>query len=913
MALFTSKKDRELQARMIEALEKANNLASTPYAVAGGYASDPNNSGIDSSGGQGLLQNLGRIVAEARMPQLPYQYGSAMGPGYPFQVAPLDPGYDDTGRALPRLWQYLPATNLNLNFQMMQWESLWAVAQQVDLVTRGIVIKIDELTRLDWSFVIDNRTVAAIMAEQNCTHAKANKIAHQKFNDQIVFLNEAWENPYPQLGRTFTEWATEFLWNHLVCDGVPVYPRYSLGRDVLGFELIDPGTIKCLLDNRGAIPIPPGPAYQQLIWGFPRGDYQASPEGTGAYPMFAGGGSNNEFLRDQLAYFVRERRTRSPYGLSVVEQCVNAATLYMERRRWLRAEYTSGTRNDTYFETDSDKLTGIEPLKLAGYERLLNDQLEGQTQARRGGKVLPPGLHAVFSPQIDEKYKVDYDNHLILMMAAIIGIAPSAYGVIPRSGLGGRGEREGEQQAVLSMSQKPVENFFAESINTLCRRFYGSPKEITFQWNDADDDSGNSLERIQGFQIALTSGQMTLNDVRGEQGLPEYENMPEADVPFIVAGNEIIFIPGLLNLDAGGNPTGQKGQPSEAQGPKEEQEEGPSGGGSGGGQAPQAGLDTEDKMVRAELIRFMGYVGRMNRENRWRPFEFDHVPSETAEKLNDRGYFIAKGAAKDERNWAFDLVKAGLAPHPKLQSIEAHYEPLIREAIKKSVRNVRQAIEAATETLKGLTPDDSQRAAAHNAAQHVTFDTSGLSEVLSSLYRDGGLVGAAASVRELGEAAVISSKLGETALAFDWGSWEPGSPVAASMTADGQLGQVLSNLNITIKGMNDTLTDDIGNAIAEGLASGESAASLAKSLQARIDDLADDPARAKLIAVTETNRAYNAAAIDTYSASGCTGFTWVDYEGACEFCEGQAGPHDLTDPTPPGHPNCRCYITGIQA
>lgn len=622
--------------RLADELEKANNLNQTPYASAGTYASDPGNR--PESGLQGFLQTVGHIIEQ--MPTPRDQFGNALGSGYPFQPQPLDVAYDPaTGRALPRLWQQPPAWNLEISYQRLQWDALWSVATQVDLVSRGIVIKIDELSKLEWSFVVADSTIEAIMAERNCSHSKAAAIAREKYQDEIARVTNLWENPYPEQGRSMTEWLTEFLWNHFTCDGVPVYPRYNLGRECIGFELLDPATIKCLLNDRGARPTPPAPAFQQILYSFPRGDYQAAAEADAEF--FLGAGANNPYLRDQLAYFVRMRRTRSPYGFSVVEQCVSAATLYTERRKWLRDEYTHGVIPSMVLETDSEKLTNIEPNKLAGYERLLNGQLEGQSQVRRGAKVLPPGLHGIFPPTVDEKFKTDYDNHLIVMLAAIIGVSPSAFGVIPRSGLGGAGERMGEMQAALTMSQKPLEMFVGDSIDTCNRRFMGVDKNIRFQFNDSDDNSNSFKDKAQGFQLSMYSGQLTLNDVRDELGMPPYP-IPEADEPMIVGATGVpTFLRDLLEVNEGGEvtgvkkPTGGNSEAQDGQGQSTEGEEGQGDGTPNGtSQAPPSGLEQQKK---DEMKAFGNWCRSRTRLGDWAEkgdFAFKTLDADEAEAMN---------------------------------------------------------------------------------------------------------------------------------------------------------------------------------------------------------------------------------------------------------------------------------------
>jgi Papain fold toxin 1, glutamine deamidase len=66
-----------------------------------------------------------------------------------------------------------------------------------------------------------------------------------------------------------------------------------------------------------------------------------------------------------------------------------------------------------------------------------------------------------------------------------------------------------------------------------------------------------------------------------------------------------------------------------------------------------------------------------------------------------------------------------------------------------------------------------------------------------------------------------------------------------------------------------------------------------------------------MIAIPETNRAYNAASIDTYQAAGLTEWEWVAYDEACDECSSQEGNHSIGDPYPPEHPNCRCGVSPV--
>jgi SPP1 gp7 family putative phage head morphogenesis protein len=202
-----------------------------------------------------------------------------------------------------------------------------------------------------------------------------------------------------------------------------------------------------------------------------------------------------------------------------------------------------------------------------------------------------------------------------------------------------------------------------------------------------------------------------------------------------------------------------------------------------------------------------------------------------------------------------------------------------------------------------------------HAKQQITFDPAPLKAVVSKMYRDAGFIGTAYAIRELPSEKI--SKAGATlqakASGMDWNDWEPGSPLAESVFKGGKLKGILDDLDITIKNMGTTLTNRIGNAIATAVASGDAVATIRNTLQDSITALSNDPARAQVIATTETNRAYNIAATDQYASAGLTQFTWLAYDGCCPACEDEEAdnPHSIGDPTPPEHPNCRCTVLGV--
>jgi SPP1 gp7 family putative phage head morphogenesis protein len=259
--------------------------------------------------------------------------------------------------------------------------------------------------------------------------------------------------------------------------------------------------------------------------------------------------------------------------------------------------------------------------------------------------------------------------------------------------------------------------------------------------------------------------------------------------------------------------------------------------------------------------------------------------------------------------------------HRQTDAIVAHYAPLIAAALAGlwSEATIAKAWDAAQKASKAVAdppagppvPD-----AAAGPVEQVLSDeqmaagAQGLRTLLAEMYGDAALQGAHEAAHAAG-ATIVSSLQGVTEQlpGSYWSTWEPGQwSAAAAQVADGRLKDVLDQADITIRGLTDSAIRDMGNAIADGLAAGDSFQTTAKVVQ----EVVCSPARAALIANTEMARAMTAAAVDEYQASGIERVDWLAEDSACAECASNAdgNPHDLADaPTPPQHPMCRCCLS----
>jgi hypothetical protein len=472
----------------------------------------------------------------------------AFGPSNPLAPAPIDPLRPDTQRPEPRLTEYPVAWNLPGNSdRLTPWSTLRAAASSVDIMRRCISIRKEQLQGLEWAIGLDDAAVQGIVAAGDGSQGRTDVEAdlRRSLLPEIKRLTEFWCNPWKANGLSFEQWVNGIMEDHLVLDAVAIYPRMTYGGDVSAFELIDATTIKLLIDYRGARPLPPYPAFQQVLYGFPRGEFSSAArletdEDGNVVELVEPG-----IPADQLWYFREEYRSFTPYGYSAVEQSLISARLYLKRQGWMLAEYDDGSTPLTWLVPDSSDGSMAEKLTFRTrrqWEDSLNDELAGQTRARHRMKVAPPGMNPVQMAGVDERYKPDYDMHLIKMLAGHFGVTSSGLGFSESRGLGNSGLHEGQADVQDASTTKPDTKMIERIVNELSRTYLKMPEELRFKFvsKDVEDQAAEDVAR----NAQRARGTITLNDDRKAIGKTPF-TFPEADMPMVLVGTGWVPLEGM--------------------------------------------------------------------------------------------------------------------------------------------------------------------------------------------------------------------------------------------------------------------------------------------------------------------------------------------------------------------------------
>jgi len=549
--------------------------------------------------------NYGNTV---ELPRNPILGSVPFAPGLPLRPGAINPTRED-GRPDPRRYEFLVAQNINVTeTRLVPFKTLRAAADQIDIVRRCIEAMKAKILGLNWDITLGEDATEKVMAESGVDEIRAKQIAKEKFSPEINRLRQFWEQPDPSNGLTFSDWLSMALEEILVLDAWSIWPQKSVGGKLIGLQILDGSTIKPLIDDRGMRPMAPYPAFQQILYGFPRSEFAAPEESVEA---------DGEFSSDELSYLVRNRRSMTVYGYSPVERCLPIADLYLRRQNWVRKEYTDGVLPELMFTTDAN--FGNNPDLLRAYENIFNDDLAGQTEQRMRARLLPQGLTPIQFEGYGEKFKETLDEYLVNSICGHFGIQPSEIGFSPKGGLGGAGHQQGQAASSEVIGLIPLSNWISKMITNLSYVYLGMPRELEFRLMVSNREE--TAEKASIIDTQIKDGQLTINEARSLAGRSLLD-APEADYPLVIAGSNSFFI----------TPTGI--QPVQPPAPVAEET-------TPAGEKPKA----EEKPAVSEVKAFL----KWSRIARDREFNFEHLEEEYAATLNK---FIITGDLDGARWYA---------------------------------------------------------------------------------------------------------------------------------------------------------------------------------------------------------------------------------------------------------------------
>ena len=354
----------------------------------------------------------------------------AFGPMSPILPVPVDQPPPGFPRAQPRRWQPYVGYNLpvgqpgNEGYKLASFQTLKTLSETYSILRTCLERRKNEIRALDWDITLTTDAAKAYQGD---------RAAMRDFGERRAKALKFFRRPDSDYDD-FGSWVHALTDQLFVYDAVSVWMcpkrgrglrRGLLGSDLDELWLLDGSAIRPLAGLHGERPRPPAPGYQQYEFGVPRADLTTILAGL---DMDGSEGQLITELRgDQLTYRPYLRRPDSPYGFSLVEQCIIPVMTGLRRQAYQLDYFDESTVPRVYISPGDNTLT-------ANQLRELQDALNataGDLAWAFKIQVLPPGSKVM--PQKEMSIVDDSDNWI----ATEVAMACCAMGteILTRSGL----------------------------------------------------------------------------------------------------------------------------------------------------------------------------------------------------------------------------------------------------------------------------------------------------------------------------------------------------------------------------------------------------------------------------------------------------------------------------------------------
>lgn len=224
---------------------------------------------------------------------------------------------------------------------------------------------------------------------------EAEKGAHA---DEVKRVTAFFKRPNPD--QSWREFIRAVVEDDSICGSVALYPRRTLGGEVISLTPVDVATIKLLIDEFGNRPISPSPAFQQVLKGVPATD----------------------LTREDLQYWMRNQRTWKLYGYSPVEQVIITVNIALRRQAFLLEYYTEGSIPDAILGVPES----WSPEQIKEFQTWWDSTMSGQTGERRKLKFMPEVKNVILPKDTAQILTDATDEWLARILCFAFSISPTA-------------------------------------------------------------------------------------------------------------------------------------------------------------------------------------------------------------------------------------------------------------------------------------------------------------------------------------------------------------------------------------------------------------------------------------------------------------------------------------------------------
>jgi hypothetical protein len=378
-------------------------------------------------------------------------------------------------------------------YEPVTFHQLRGLADAYDLLRLVIETRKDQIARLAWT-IRPRKPSGASGGASGAADPRAADLRVQAIADFLAA---------PDREHGWDSWLRMLLEDLLVIDAPCLYVRLDNAGRLYALEPIDGATIKRVIDDAGRTPIPPAPAYQQILKGLPAVDYSA----------------------DELLYLPRNPRSNRVYGYSPVEQIVMTVNIALRRQLHQLQYYTEGTVPEA--------LIGVPeawtPDQIGQFQSYWDALLTDDTASRRHARFVPATISKSFVQTKEAALKDDYDEWLARIVCYAFSVSPQ-WAVKAMN----RATAETAQQQAEDEGLAPLLMWVKGALDRILRQCFAAP-DLEFHWLEEQDQDSQAQAQVD--QIYLAAGVKSINEVRAEQGLAPVAG---GEAPLVTTGTGIV-------------------------------------------------------------------------------------------------------------------------------------------------------------------------------------------------------------------------------------------------------------------------------------------------------------------------------------------------------------------------------------
>lgn len=387
--------------------------------------------------------------------------GDWFGPGQPQRPAAQE-------QTEGRRFDFRPGQNLSARprgGELIGFEQLRALAESFDLVRLAIETRKDQLAKLSWGIQYRMRP------GQN---------TRRRPDDQTHGIEQFFYRP--DKVHAWDTWLRMLLEDLFVLDAPTLYVRKALSGHLWGLEVVDGATIQPLIDEAGRPPMPPSPAYQQVLHGVAAAQYSA----------------------EELIYLPRNPRSHKIYGHGPVEQIITMINIALRRQTHQLNYYTDGNIPEALISVP-EAWTAAD---IASFQAMWDELMEGDLAARRHARFIPGGVQPHFTRE--PELKGEYDEWIARVVMYAFSLPP-----LPFVREQNRATANTAQEAAVDEGLAPLMQWVKGLIDHVLAAHFDQP-DMEFVWRDAKELDPATQSAIDGNDVR--SGLKSIDEVRVNRG-----------------------------------------------------------------------------------------------------------------------------------------------------------------------------------------------------------------------------------------------------------------------------------------------------------------------------------------------------------------------------------------------------------